>query len=65
MATEAVSATTDINVSLSDAYNRGEKDINFFASLCMPTICVFALPNFYVAIFRLLANRTPNSLTSY
>ena len=62
MNTEMVSATTDINVSLSDAYHRGEKDINFFASLCMPTICVFQLPDFYVAIFRLLANRTPEQL---
>jgi len=46
-----------VNAELLQVYQRGEKDINFFASLCMPTVCSFSLPPFYVAIFALLANR--------
>jgi hypothetical protein len=50
---------TSINVSLEEAYSRGKTDINFFAGLCMPDICVFPLPSFYIAIWQILTNRSP------
>lgn len=46
-----------VSAELLQVYQRGEKDINFFASLCMPTVCTFSLPLFYVAIFSLLSSR--------
>lgn len=48
---------TDISVDSRQAYARGKADINFFAALCMPDVCAFALPSFYVLIWQLLANR--------
>ena len=46
-----------IAVSLTEAYERGKVDINFFAALCMPEVCVYALPHFYIAIWQILINR--------
>lgn len=48
-----------ISVSLSEAYERGKTDINFFAGLAMPDVCLFALPQFYVAVWQILVNRSP------
>jgi hypothetical protein len=49
--------THSISVSLAEAYERGKIDINFFAALCLPSVCIFALPPFYVAIWQILVNR--------
>jgi hypothetical protein len=53
---------TQVSVSLSEAYERGKVDINFFAGLCMPEVCVFPLPSFYIAIWQILVNRSPEDL---
>jgi len=47
----------EVNVEVAEAYNRGLSDINFFSALCMPEVCLFSLPPFYVAIWQILANR--------
>lgn len=47
----------DLGVDKQAAYERGKTDINFFAALCMPDVCVYALPSFYVMIWQMLANR--------
>jgi len=47
----------DLGVDKQAAYERGKVDINFFAALCMPDVCVYALPSFYVMIWQMLANR--------
>jgi hypothetical protein len=52
----------DVNVALGDAYERGKTDINFFAGLCIPDVCLFALPMFYVAVWSLLTTRTEENL---
>jgi hypothetical protein len=44
----------NIAVSITDAYERGRRDINFFASLCMPNIFRFSLPPFYIAAWQLI-----------
>lgn len=46
-----------LNVQLSEAYNRGFEDINFFAALCMPEIFLFPLPLFYIAAWRLICSQ--------
>jgi hypothetical protein len=48
-----------IDVSLTEAYERGKVDINFFAALCMPEVCLFQLPKFYIAVWQILINRSP------
>lgn len=52
-----ISTLQEVNVATSEAYERGKVDINFFAALAMPEVCVFALPLFYVAIWQILSNR--------
>lgn len=52
----------EVNVEVRQAYDRGLVDINFFAGLCMPDVCSYALPSFYVLIWRLLANRPPEQM---
>lgn len=49
--------TQEVNVSTSEAYEKGKADINFFAALAMPEVCVFPLPLFYIAIWQILSNR--------
>jgi hypothetical protein len=46
-----------VSANLTEAYERGRNDINFFASLCIPTVFVFPLPLFYIAIWQLLSSR--------
>lgn len=46
--------TSNIFVQLNDAYERGKVDINFFAGLCMPTVCIYELPIFYIAVWYLI-----------
>ena len=48
---------TVINASAAEIYERGKVDINFFASLAIPEICIYPLPNFYLACFQLLVSR--------
>jgi hypothetical protein len=57
-----IASTNEYNVQLVEAYERGKVDINFFAALCMPEVCIFSLPHFYVAIWQLLVNRNPEDL---
>lgn len=48
-----------LNVDAGAVYERGKTDINFFASVLLPTVMVSPLPDFYVAIFHILVNRAP------
>lgn len=53
---------SDVNVSISEAYQRGETDINFFAALAMPEVSVYGLPDFYIAIHQILSSRDPDTV---
>lgn len=55
--TQADPSLVDIGVDVKEAYARGQIDINFFASLALPTVCIYQLPVFYVMIWQILANR--------
>lgn len=50
------------HVDAGEAYERGKVDINFFAALMLPAVMISPLPAFYVAIFRMLVNRTPEQM---
>ena len=60
MNSESSALPTDVAVSLTEAYERGKVDINFFAALCMPSVCLFSLPNFYIAVWKILTSRSPD-----
>jgi hypothetical protein len=47
----------EVNVSATEAYDRGKVDINFFAGVCLPDIHVSDLPGFYIMIWQLFAVR--------
>lgn len=47
----------EVNVHITEAYERGKVDFNFFAALCMPEVCLFALPEFYIAVWLILTSR--------
>lgn len=49
----------ELDVDPLEAFERGKVDINFFASLMLPSVMLSPLPAFYVAIFKMLVNRTP------
>ena len=51
-----------VPADVSDAYNRGKVDINFFASLMIPTVMVSPFPEFYVGLFSILSSRDAKSL---
>jgi hypothetical protein len=53
-----------LNVSLSDAYERGKTDINFFAALCMPEVFLYKLPLFYIAAWQLISSDAPDRIDS-
>lgn len=53
--------TSEITVTISDAYERGRVDINFFAALCMPEVCTYPLPPFYVATWQIIAHGNPDN----
>jgi hypothetical protein len=57
-----VGTTNEYNVQLLEAYERGKIDINFFAAMCMPDVCIFSLPQFYFAVWQLLTNRNPEDV---
>jgi hypothetical protein len=52
----------DIGVDPKEAYNRGFVDINFFASMALPEVFIFSLPNFYVTTWQILINRKPEDV---
>jgi hypothetical protein len=52
----------NIDADATEAYERGRTDINFFASLLLPTVMVSALPSFYLAVFHILVSRTEKQL---
>lgn len=47
----------DINVDPGAAYERGRKDINFFAALSMPEVFLYSLPSFYITVWQILTMR--------
>lgn len=49
----------EVQAEKAEVIERGKTDLNFFASLLIPTIMEFDFPLFYVGIFNLLKNRTP------
>lgn len=53
--TSQLPSIEEASVRVSEAYERGKVDINFFAALCMPEICIYPLPQFYVSIWKMLA----------
>lgn len=55
----AIPETNEFAVSISDAYERGRVDINFFAALAIPDTCVFKLPDFYVAVWQIIVEGNP------
>lgn len=59
---ELAHEVVSLEVDPQEAYERGKVDINFFASLCMPDIFVYALPSFYLAVWQLLAQRKPEDI---
>lgn len=54
--------TNEVNADVSEAYERGKTDINFFAGLLLPAVMVSALPSFYIATFQILVTRKPEQL---
>lgn len=46
-----------VEANPDEAYARGSVDINFFASLALPEVMLFALPSFYLICFQLLVTR--------
>lgn len=54
--------TSEVVLSIEEIYTRGKEDINFFASLCIPEVCVFELPVFYLGCFQLLMQRNSDQL---
>lgn len=59
---DSMASLLDLAVDPHQAYERGKVDINFFAGLCMPDVCIYALPSFYIMIWQLLANRKPKDI---
>ena len=52
----------EIHASKEEAIERGKMDLNFFAALLIPTVMVYDFPPFYVGIFNLLKDRTPQQI---
>jgi hypothetical protein len=57
-------SVSDISVELTEAYERGRVDINFFAALCMPTVCVTPFPSFYVIAWQLITSNEADRIQS-
>ena len=47
----------DIAIDTHEVYERGRVDINFFAALALPDVCIEPLPMFYVLAWQLLTQR--------
>lgn len=54
-----IGETNAFAVSISDAYERGKIDINFFAALALPEVCIFKLPDFYAAVWQIIVEGNP------
>ena len=52
----------EVQVDKTEAIERGKHDLNFFASILIPTIMEYDFPLFYVGIFNLLKDRTPQQI---
>lgn len=57
-----MSETSEVVLSIEEIYARGRVDINFFASLCIPEVCMYELPVFYLGCFQLLMQRNPGQI---
>jgi hypothetical protein len=57
-ANETVVDAVQVSVDATAAYERGKRDINFFAGLALPEVAIYALPYFYCACFNIIVNRT-------
>lgn len=64
MSLPASSLPVTLNANLADAYERGKTDINFFAGLCMPDVCKFPLPLFYVVAWQMITSNSPERIDS-
>lgn len=60
--TQVGGVTQQVNVNPTEAYDRGKVDINFFASLLIPTVMESPFPDFYVGIFRVLVTRDDTNI---
>ncbi len=54
--------TSSVGLDVNQAYERGRLDINFFAALAMPEVCVYTLPAFYIAVWQSLVLRKEEDL---
>lgn len=48
------------NLDVGQAFERGKTDFNFFAGLCLPNICIYALPLFYLAAWNIIRDGNLN-----
>lgn len=55
-------STELVNVSPSDALERGRHDLNFFAGLLIPQVMISPFPPFYCGLFAILTSRRPDQL---
>lgn len=56
------SEVSEISAAVSEAKERGKLDINFFASVLLPTVMLSPLPPFYIATFKILVTRNPKDI---
>ncbi len=54
--------TNLFTVDKEQTWERARTDINFFGSLAIPTVMLSPFPAFYVAIFHMLVNRSPEQI---
>lgn len=54
--------TNVLSVHKEETWERARTDINFFGSLAIPTVMLSPFPAFYVAIFHMLVNRSPEQI---
>lgn len=59
-----INETSDINVAINEAYERGKVDINFFAALCMPSVCTTPFPTFYIIAWQLITSNEVDRIQS-
>jgi hypothetical protein len=51
-----------VSGDVTEAYERGYTDFNFFAGIVAPEVMVALFPPFYIAIFRMLSTRSPEQI---
>jgi hypothetical protein len=57
LSVEPLVEAKEVAYDVEEAYKRGYTDINFFASVALPTVMISALPVFYVIVWQILVNR--------